>query len=276
MKIRLLLISAVSLSACTAHVGFQEIGSALRSGALTSARASNPSYQKPSQEDCAIYATAKAAESARADLQRWKVQATNTQAALAQNPAWSNGICSAPPMRSIPAKPQTLSEDEVTFQAIGSCIDLAARRQGMNDLAQALISVRREKLLILGEKWKTAKQEECALSYMPSQANDWAARALCGAFGREAYSACIMENLKKCILEVTNQCAAPLTKWQQDVAEIQSEPENLLRSCEEHVEFLQQAEVAIPKLEITMRLNAEEHDRLASANPKSNPSVCGY
>lgn len=56
-----------------------------------------------------------------------------------------------------------------------------------------------------GAEWNKRPQEPCAVEIGQSQIDDFMARAVCGAFGREAYSGCIMKNLQKCIQTVAER-----------------------------------------------------------------------
>ena len=271
-----IILSALSLSACTAHVGYNDIGAALRYGFSGSQSASaGYTLQKPSARDCAFHATARAAQEARSSLGSYKNRLAAAQRGLTQSPAWQNGSCIRPAMRKLPPQPKGLSQEEVEFQSIGSCVDLAVRRQGENDFAQALFAVRQEKLLVYAAEWNKRPQEACAVEIGQSQIEDFFARAVCGAFGREAYSGCIMKNLQKCVQTVADRCNAPLAVWRQNVEAIQNEPDVMLQQCQSNISLIAEAERRIPDLEMTAQLNQQEHEKLAaSGGAKVPPSAC--
>jgi hypothetical protein len=271
-----IILSALSLSACSAHIGAHDIGAALRSG-FSGSQSSSAGYtpQKPSARDCAFHATARAAQEARSSLGSYKNRLAAAQRGLAQSPAWQNGSCIRPAMRKLPPQPKGLSQDEIEFQSIGSCVDLAVRRQGTNDLAQALYAVRQENLLVHGAEWNKRPKEPCAVEIGQSQIDDFMARAVCGAFGREAYSGCIMKNLQKCIQTVADRCNAPLAAWKQNVEAIQNEPDVLFQQCQSNISLIEEAERRIPDLEMTAQLNQEEHEKLAASGGAKVPaSAC--
>lgn len=272
-----LLFTSFSLSACTAHVGYHDIGAALRSGLGHQQQAAYvPSQRQPaSAEDCAVHATAKAAQNALSALSAYKNNIVTAKAGLASSPAWQNGSCVRPAMRRLPPRPETLPESEIQFQAVGSCVDLAIRRQGMNEMAQALISARQEKLMDYATKWNAGHREPCAVEVSQSQMDDFVTRAFCGAFGREAYASCLMDQLERCAQTVASRCEAPLAGWKQDVEAIQNEPEQLYQDCQNNVNLIEQAEREIPKLEMAARLNQEEHDKLSASSRSQVPvSAC--
>lgn len=271
-----IILSALALNGCTAHVGYHDIGAALRSG-LSGSQSASAGYaqQKPSARDCAFHATARAAQEAQASMANLKNRMAAAKQSLSQSPAWQNGSCIRPGMRNLPPQPKGLSQQEVEFQSVGSCLDLAVRRQGKNDLVQALVAVRQEKLLEYAVKWNEGHQEPCAVAVGQSQVDDFMARAVCGAFGREAYSGCIMKNLQKCIQTVADRCNAPLAVWRLNVEAIQNEPDVLLQQCQSNINLIEEAERRIPDLEMTVQLNQEEHSKLAASGGAKVPaSAC--
>ncbi|MCL4678071.1 MAG: hypothetical protein KJ017_05680 [Alphaproteobacteria bacterium] len=272
-----ILLSALSLSACTAHIGHHDIGAALRSG-LSGNQSASAGYapQKPSARDCAFHATARAAQEARSSMANFKNRMAAAKRSLSQSPAWQNGSCIRPAMRSLPPQPKSLSQNEIEFQAVGFCMDTAMRRQSANDLMQALVAVRKEKLLDIGTRWRNSPQQQCALSVSPPQMNDFVARAVCGAFGREAYSDCVMKTIYKCVETVAASCEAPLAAWKQNVEAIQNEPDVLLQQCQSNISLIEEAERRIPEMEMTAHLNQEEHDKLAASGGAKAPASACY
>lgn len=274
-----LIFTSLSLSACTAHVGYHDIGTALRSGfgnqqAQTS-YASNQ-RQKASTEECAVHATARAAQNALSALSAYKNNIVTAKANLASSPAWQNGSCVRPVMRKLPPRPETLPASDIQFQAVASCVDISSRRQGANEMAQALMAVRQEKLLSLADKWNAGHQEPCAVEVSQSLMDDFIIRAICGAFGREAYASCLLDQLKKCAQTVASHCEAPLAGWKQEVEAIQNEPERLFQDCQSSLRQIEEAEREIPKVEMIARLNQEEHDKLASSGRRQVPASACY
>lgn len=271
-----IILSALALNGCTAHVGYHDIGAALRSGFSGNQSASAVyAQQKPSARDCAFHATARAAQEARSSLGSYKNRLAAAQRGLSQSPAWQNGSCIRPAMRSLPPQPKGLSQKDVELQSIGSCLDLAVRRQSRNDLMQALIAVRQEKLLEYAVKWNEGHQEPCSVAVGQTQVEDFTARAICGVFGREAYSGCIITNLKKCIQTVADRCNAPLAVWRQNVEAIQNEPDVLFQQCQSNISLIEEAERRIPDLEMTVQLNQEEYSKLAASGGAKVPaSAC--
>lgn len=274
-----LVFTSLSLSACTAHIGYNDIGEALRSGfgsKTTQTAYASSQVQRASAEECAIHTTARAAQNALSALNTYKNNIVTAKTSLSSNPAWQNGTCVRPAMRRLPPRPEILPAKDIEFQAISSCVDIAVRRQGMNEMAQALISMRQEKLLDDVAKWNAGHKEPCALAISQSQMDDFIARAVCGAFGREAYATCLMQNIQKCAQAVVNRCEAPLADWKQEVEAIQNEPERLFQDCQYSLRQIEQAEREIPKMEMTARINREEHDRLAASSRRQVPASACY
>lgn len=273
MKKHLLLTSVIFLTGCNAHIGYNDLASVVRGNSYY---AHSSVQQKASPEQCAIHATARAANSAESQLSRYQAQLTNAQEALSKNKAWQNGSCVRPAMRELPPRPKTLSENEIAFQAIGSCTDTAMRRAAATEVVQAFASVRREDYLKIGAAWNKGNKEQCAMQQM-SQANDWFARAVCGVFGQEARWSCMQDAVDFCVQKITETCRAPLSVWEMQTTLIKKEPEALFEQCQSSLQQIGEAEREIPNAQITAKLNREEHNRIAASNSRPVPiSACSF
>lgn len=227
MKTYLILSSLVSLTACTAHIGYNDIGRAFQGLSQPQGR--------PSVQQCAFYATKRAAENAERELAYKQQLLSSLERGLPENPAWNGQSCQKPPAKSLPPEPKGMSHAQAEFQATGACIDLAVRRHASVKVMQSLISIRQEGLWNTYEQWKQSPQASCALSYMPSQALDFVVR-MCGAFGYEASNACLMDYIAQCSGEVMQSCRAEHIAWQNQVAAIKAAPDQSLRECQSSLE----------------------------------------
>lgn len=257
MKHYLILSSVLSVTACTAHVGYNDLGQTFRS----------LSYQsnKPSIQQCAFYATKRAAENAEADVAYQQNRLQALKESLPVNAAWNGHTCQKPPVKPLPPEPKSMSHAQAQFQATGACLDLLARRHSAAKIMQSLVAVRQEKLWQTFEEWKKSRQEECALSYMPPQSLDFVVR-MCGVFGHEASNSCLMDYMTQCTADVMQTCRASYNEWRQDVANIKAEPDKALQSCQSSLEQIDMLEREIPRLHMAAQLNREEHNKSRRPN----------
>lgn len=257
MKKYLVLSSFLSLTACTAHVGYNDIGQVFRPLA----------YQqgKPSAQQCAFYATKRAAEKAEADFVNKQNLLSSLKTSLPQNPAWNGHSCQKPQVKPLPPEPKDMSLAQAEFQANGSCLDLLTRRHTPPKIMQSLIAVRQEHLWASFEEWKKAPKESCAMSYMPSQALDFFVR-MCGAFGYEASNACLMDYMTECKAKAVQACRSNHIAWQYQVENIKAEPGQLFYKCQSNLEQIDFLEGDLPRLQMTAQLNREEHQKMRRPN----------
>lgn len=257
MKKCLILSSFLSLTACTAHVGYNDIGQVFRPMA----------YQqgKPSAQQCAFYATKRAAENAEADLVYKQNLLNSLNTSLPQSPAWNGHSCQKPPVKPLPPEPKSMSQAQAEFQGTGSCLDLLTRRHSPVKIMQSLIAVRQENLWTSFEEWKKSPKESCAMSYMPSQSVDFVVR-MCGVFGHEASNACLMDYMAECSAAVIQTCRASHIEWHQQVSNIKAEPGQLLQKCQSSLEQINFLERDIPRLQITAQLDRDEHQKMRRPN----------
>ncbi len=270
MKKYLFLSSAILLTGCNTHVGYGDIATALGGNGL---HRNQTVERKASLEECAVHATAQAANRAENEVRRLKSQLANAEGSLADNRAWQNGSCVIVEMKALPPRPDTLSENEIAFQAIGSCMDITMRRHPMVDVVQAFSSIRKEEFLKIGAEWSNGHHESCASIEM-SQVDDWAIRNVCGILGAEARWGCMQNRVMTCIEQVAQSCGATLEAWQRQTDLIKSEPQSLLTQCQTSVQEIKEAQHEIPNAEATARLNSEEHNQLAQARVIVPASTC--
>lgn len=263
MKKYLILSSLVSLTACTAHVGYNDIGQAFRPFLSQQG--------KPSQQQCAFYVTKRVAERAESDLSYKQNRLHSLKAGLSDNPAWDGHSCQKPPVKPLPPEPKGMSISQAQFQATGACLDLLTRRHSATKVMQSLIAVRQEQLWNTFEQWKKSPQEDCALSYMPPQSLDFVVR-MCGTFGHEASNSCLMDYMAQCSKDVIQSCRASQIEWQQDVLNIRAEPDRLLRDCQNSLEQIDMLERDIPRLHMAAQMNREEH--LQTSRPNVPETSC--
>ena len=269
MKKHLLISSVIFLSGCNAHIGYGDLANALRGNSM---HAYQTVQRRGSPEECAVHATGRAATLAESEVRRLKSQSENAQASLSKNRAWQNGTCVQVSMRDLPSRPKTLSDDQIAFQAIGSCMDTVMRRAPMADVVQSFASVRKEDYLKVGAAWSKGHKESCA-DTQTSQVDDWITR-MCGVFGPEAKWGCMQKRVETCIQEIAQSCRAPLSAWEAETARIKNEPENLFNQCKQSLRDIEEAEQQLPNAEVTARLNREEHNRLSQERRIVPASAC--
>lgn len=250
MNVLTLSATTLLLCGCTAHIGGQDIARGIN--LFKNANASG--FAAPR---CVISPVQMELDRVNTQIAITQNEYQSAQARLSSNRAWDGQSCNKPEMKSLPPKPNALSEKEVAFQAVGSCTDTLSRRYPMVDVIQALSSVRMEEALKVGQLWSQSPKEECAMQ-QHSQVNDWVTKRLCAAFGEEAKWGCMQENLKACITKINSDCRQPITQWENQVAEIRSGPEVLLNLCNRDVQKIAYITETLPKLEASRELNAAE------------------
>lgn len=263
MKKYLIVSSLLSLTACTAHVGYNDLGQAFRGISYAA--------NKPHQPDCAFYATRKAVARTESEIAYQENLLGSLEKSLSQSPAWNGSVCQRPAPKPIPAEPKGMSLKQAEFQAIGACLDLLSRRHATAKVMQSLLAVRQEQLWTVYEEWKKHPPASCAVSYMPSQSLDFVVR-MCGAFGYEASNACLMDYLSECNNEVLKSCRSEHTAWQNEVAAIKAYPDKALQECQSAVDRIASINRELPNLHMTAQLNREEHGKLS--HPRTPENMC--
>ena len=271
MKKYLLITTAILLAGCTprsAHINYGDVASA-----FGGKRQFSHTYEA-SREECAVHAAWAASKRATEKLQRYQVQLANAKDALSKNRAWQNGACVQVSMQDLPPRPKTLTQNEIAFESLGSCVDSLSRSRPMTDVIQAFHSLRKEDYLKTGALWTKRYREGHRVSCSDQQTslwNDWFIR-MCGGFGPEALASCMDAGMNVCMEQITKSCRAPLTSWEQKVAFLKKEPEVLFQQCQSNVEDIAEAEREIPNAQVTAQLNQEEYQRLYK-NGKPVPST---
>ncbi len=273
MRKYLLITTAILLAGCTprsAHINYGDIASA-----FSGKRQFSRTYEA-SREECAVHAAWAASKRARERLQRYQVQLVNAQDELSKNRAWQNGTCVQVAMQDLPPRPKTLTENEIAFESLGSCMDSLARRAPMTEIVQSLNFLRKEDYLKTGALWakryKEGHRESCS-DQQTSLWNDWFVR-MCGGFGPEALASCMEARLNVCLEEIEKSCRAPLTNWEQKVAFLKNEPEVLFQQCQRNVDEIVEAEREIPNAQVTAQLNEEEYQRFYKKGKSVPASAC--
>lgn len=271
MRKYLLITTAILLAGCTprsAHISYGDIASAF-GGKRQFSR-----VQEASAEECAVHAAWAASKRATGKLQRYQAQLASAQNALSKNRAWQGGSCVQVAMQDLPPRPKTLTEKEIAFESLGSCMDSLARRAPMTEIVQSLNFLRKENYLITGAQWakryKEGHRESCS-DQQTSLWNDWFVR-MCGGFGPEALASCMEARLNVCMEEIEKSCRAPLRSWEERVAFLKQEPEALFQQCQRNVQEIAESEREIPNAQVTAQLNEEEYQRLYKKG-KPVPSI---
>lgn len=259
----LILSSFMTLTACTAHVGYNDIGRAFSGFSAQQG--------KLSVQQCAFYATKRAAEQAEQELDYKQNLLNSLDRSLSENDAWNGQFCQKPAAKLLPPKPNSISHEQAAFQATGACMDLASRRHSSEKIERSLIAIRQEKLSLIYKEWKQSPKAQCALSYMPSQALDFVVR-MCGMFGQEASNSCLMDYIGQCQAEVMQSCRAEHIAWQEQVAAIKAAPEQALQSCQNMIVQIEDIQRDLPRLHMTAQLNREEHGK--TKQPNISEAMC--
>lgn len=232
------------------------------------------------QEVCSLLnqqqATAHRAENTRHIANTLEQNMAAAEASLSDNRAYQGGECVEVEERPLPTKPEVLSEDAIMFQAFGSAVDLAMRRFNSQEVTEALLAVRLDDLLQVYAEWKQGPKEQCAL-IVPPQMDNWICNTIFRIPGREAVNSCIQDVVKGYAAQAMQACRAPLAEWEAEVAAIQSEPENLLSSCQRDLKVIADAEKRLPQLHMEEAINREESQKLAgqlSAMRPVSPGAC--
>jgi hypothetical protein len=273
MRQYLLITTAILLAGCTprsAHINYGDIASV-----FAGKRHYSHTYEA-SREDCAVHAAWAASKRASEKLHHYKVQLTNAQDALSKNRAWQNASCVQVAMQELPPRPKTLTENEIAFESLGSCVDSLSRRLPMTDVIHAFHSLRKEDYLKTGALWtkryKEGHREPCS-DQQTSLWNDWFIR-MCGGFGPEALASCMDAGMNVCVEQITKSCRAPLTNWEHKIAFLKKEPEVLFQQCQRHVEDIAQAEREIPNAEVTAQINKQEYQRHSKKGKPVPSTAC--
>lgn len=263
MKRFLILTSCLCLTACAVNTNHGRWSYSGERTGIFSLLAAGQSQSRPIKREIdPVVATRRAADNARREVERLKAQVNSAQESLGGNRAWQNGECVKPSMRDLPARPQLdISEDEITTQAIGYCVDMSARRMSSRQLYEALYSVNMDEYWTTYQHWQKSKKASCA-RVSRSLMDDWIVQNICGMGGKHGIWSCTTDLIQKCVEQSRANCRAPLDKWEREVAAIRTEPDQLLQQCQSSLETIRQAQERIPQAEMEAALNAQEHHNI--------------
>jgi hypothetical protein len=212
-------------------------------------------------------ATERAYVQAEQDVKQIKFYFEKAKQELPKNPAFKNDQCVMPEKRPLPARPKIMSDEQIALQSIGSCLDLSARRMPSDTLFEALASVRQEHMFATYQKWLKSEHASCAMINR-SQFEDFIVLKLCKLGGNFGVWACTQDLIASCIQQATASCRAPLTEWENEVAQIKAEPAQLLKKCQEDMDTIANGESRIARAQAKYQLNKEENDRIRASLPE--------
>lgn len=263
MKRLLIITSCLCLTACAVNTNHGRWSySGQHTGIFSLFAAEHPHKRARIKEIDPALAARHAADKARREVERLKAQVNSAQDSLGGNRAWQNGECVKPAMRDLPPRPQlSLSDDEITRQAIGNCVHLSAKRMSSKKLYEAIHSVNMDEYWAIYQHWLKSEKQSCAQANR-SLTEDWMVENICAIGGKHGIWSCTQDLLLKCVKQSTDQCRAPVNAWEREVAAIRAEPDALVKKCHSSLESIANAQRRIPQAEMEASFNVQEHHNI--------------